>query len=146
MRLVWAQYALDDRDAISTYIENENPKAAVHVDEEIARAVRRLLDFPESGRPGRIEGTREFVSPRTPYSSATSRHNINACFAARGSTSFKSLALSNAIRPRRTSDGAAATEPNLGRYLPASFNGPGRARREGGQTALSSSGFNQRLW
>lgn len=31
----------------------------MHVDEEFARAVQRLLDFPESGRPGRIEGTRE---------------------------------------------------------------------------------------
>jgi len=49
---------------------SENPKAAVHVDEEIARAVRRLLDFPESGRPGRIEGTRELVVPRTPYIAA----------------------------------------------------------------------------
>lgn len=67
MRLVWAQYALDDRDAIFSYIESENPNAAVHVDEEIARAVRRLLDFPESGRPGRVEGTRELVIPRTPY-------------------------------------------------------------------------------
>lgn len=70
MRLVWAQYALDDRDAIFNYIESENPKAAVHVDEEIVRAVRRLLDFPESGRPGRVEGTRELVVPRTPYIAA----------------------------------------------------------------------------
>lgn len=70
MRLVWAQYALDDRDAIFSYIESENPRAAVHVDEEIVRAVRRLLDFPESGRPGRVEGTRELVVPRTPYIAA----------------------------------------------------------------------------
>ena len=35
---------------IFSYIERENPKAAVHVDKEIAQAVRRLLDFPESGR------------------------------------------------------------------------------------------------
>ncbi|OWW04892.1 addiction module toxin RelE [Rhizobium sp. R72] len=54
MRLVWAQYALDDRDAIFSYIERDNPKAAVHVDEEIARTVRRLLDFPESGRPAEL--------------------------------------------------------------------------------------------
>jgi addiction module RelE/StbE family toxin len=67
MRLVWAQYALDDRDDIFSYIESENPNAAGHVDEEIARAVRCLLDFPESGRPGRVEGTRELVIPRTPY-------------------------------------------------------------------------------
>ncbi|UCM24797.1 type II toxin-antitoxin system RelE/ParE family toxin [Ensifer adhaerens] len=51
-------------------MESENPKAAVHVDEEIAHAVRRLLDFPESGRPGRIEGTRELAILRTPYIAA----------------------------------------------------------------------------
>ncbi|WP_081162004.1 type II toxin-antitoxin system mRNA interferase toxin, RelE/StbE family [Ensifer aridi] len=62
-----AQYALDDRNNIFSYIERENPRAAVHVDEEIVRAARRLLDFPESGRPGRIAGTRELVVPRTPY-------------------------------------------------------------------------------
>ncbi|RVJ06858.1 type II toxin-antitoxin system RelE/ParE family toxin [Sinorhizobium meliloti] len=66
MRLVSARYALDDRDTIFSYIERENPRAAVHVDEEIVSAVRRLLDFPESGRPGRIAATRELVIPRTP--------------------------------------------------------------------------------
>ncbi|PND20689.1 type II toxin-antitoxin system mRNA interferase toxin, RelE/StbE family [Ensifer sp. MMN_5] len=70
MRLVWAQYALDDRETIFSYIERENPRAAIHVDEEIVRAVRRLLDFPESGRPGRIGGTRELVVPRTPFIAA----------------------------------------------------------------------------
>ncbi len=70
MRLVWARYALDDRAAIFSHIEKDNPPAAVHVDDEIVRAARRLLDFPESGRPGRIAGTRELVIPRTAYIAA----------------------------------------------------------------------------
>ena len=70
MRLVWARYALDDRGTIFSNIERENPRAAVHADEDIVRAVRRLLDFPESGRPGRIAGTRELVIPRTPFIAA----------------------------------------------------------------------------
>ncbi|WP_339073505.1 type II toxin-antitoxin system RelE/ParE family toxin [Sinorhizobium meliloti] len=70
MRFVWARHALDDRDTIFSYIEGENPRAAVHVDEEIVSAVRRMLDFPESGRPGRVAGTRELVFPRTPYIAA----------------------------------------------------------------------------
>ena len=55
---------------IFSYIETENPRAAVHVDEAIVSAARRLVDFPESGRPGRIAGTRELVIPRTPYIAA----------------------------------------------------------------------------
>ncbi|MGO7741049.1 type II toxin-antitoxin system RelE/ParE family toxin, partial [Rhizobium johnstonii] len=54
MRLVWARYALSDRENIFTYIEIENPRAAVHVEQKIVLAVRRLVQFPESGRPGRI--------------------------------------------------------------------------------------------
>jgi toxin ParE1/3/4 len=67
VRLVWAQHALADRDDIFKHIEADNPRAAVNVDDQIVAALRRLLDFPESGRPGRIAGTRELVIPRTPY-------------------------------------------------------------------------------
>ena len=42
----------------------------VHVDEQIANAARRLLDFPDSGPPGRVAGTRELVIPRTSYVAA----------------------------------------------------------------------------
>lgn len=70
MRLVWARFALSDRDDIFTYIEAENPRAAVHVDQQIVFATHRLIDFPESGRPGRIAGTRELVVARTPYIAA----------------------------------------------------------------------------
>ena len=68
--LVWSRFALSDRDGIFSYIEAENPRAAVHVDEQIANAARRLLDFPDSGRPGRVAGTRELVIPRTPHVAA----------------------------------------------------------------------------
>ncbi|BCH20730.1 type II toxin-antitoxin system RelE/ParE family toxin [Mesorhizobium sp. L-8-3] len=70
MKLVWAQFAVTDRVRIFGHIEADNARAAVRVDEQIARAVRRLLDFPESGRPGRVAGTREMVVPRTPYIAA----------------------------------------------------------------------------
>ena len=42
MRLVWAQHALDDRETIFSYIESTDPRAAVHVDEEIVRAARNV--------------------------------------------------------------------------------------------------------
>lgn len=65
MRLVWAQYALEDRRAIYDHIEADDARAAALVDARIADAVARLTDFPESGRPGRVEGTRELVVGRT---------------------------------------------------------------------------------
>jgi addiction module RelE/StbE family toxin len=66
VRLVWAQYALEDRRAIYDHIEADDPRAAALVDTRIAEAVTRLIDFPESGRLGRVEGTRELVVGRTP--------------------------------------------------------------------------------
>lgn len=70
MKLTWSAFALSDRDAIFTYIESENPLAAILVDERIVAAVRRLIDFPASGRVGRIAGTRELVTNGTPYVAA----------------------------------------------------------------------------
>jgi addiction module RelE/StbE family toxin len=67
---MWSAFALADRDGIFTHIEADSPFAAVAVDEHIAQAALRLIDFPESGRPGRVPGTRELVIPRTPYVAA----------------------------------------------------------------------------
>lgn len=67
MNLKWSHYAQSDRDRIYDYIDRENPRAAILVDERIADATTTLKQFPETGRPGRIEGTRELVVQRTPY-------------------------------------------------------------------------------
>ncbi len=70
MRLTWSAFALADHDAIFTHIEADSPRAAIAVDEHIAQAVLRLVEFPERGRPGRVPGTRELDIPRTPYVAA----------------------------------------------------------------------------
>ena len=70
MKLTWSAFAMSDRDAIFTYAEADNPAAAVLIDERIVAAARRLLDFPASGRVGRIAGTRELVIHGTPYLAA----------------------------------------------------------------------------
>lgn len=70
MKLLWSAFALADRDGIFTHIEADNPRAAIVIDERIAAAVRLLVDFPESGRPGRVFGTRELVISGTPYIAA----------------------------------------------------------------------------
>ncbi|MCJ9673052.1 MULTISPECIES: type II toxin-antitoxin system RelE/ParE family toxin [unclassified Neorhizobium] len=69
MKLVWSAFALSHRDDIFTHIEADNPVAAITVDERIVAAARRLQDFPESGRPGRIGGHANWRSG-TPYVAA----------------------------------------------------------------------------
>lgn len=66
MRLEWSIFAMDDRNAIFDYIEADSPQAAVTVDDRIEEQVERLLQFPEMGRTGRIEGTRELVIQHPP--------------------------------------------------------------------------------
>ncbi len=67
MRLEWSRFAQADREAIFDYIEADNPQAAIRVDDRIRMQVKSLLRFPESGRAGRVDGTRELVIDRTPY-------------------------------------------------------------------------------
>ena len=67
MRLEWSPFAQADREAIFNYIEIDSPQAAAVVDDRIREQVERLIRFPESGRTGRVEGTRELVVNQTPY-------------------------------------------------------------------------------
>lgn len=61
MRLFWTPEALDDRREIYDYIEADNPRAALTLDELFSEKVRNLIDHPGLGRIGRITGTRELV-------------------------------------------------------------------------------------
>lgn len=70
MKLEWSPFALEDRNRIFDYIEQDNPRAAVAVDDRIREQAGLLAKLPESGRPGRIEGTRELVIGGTPYIAA----------------------------------------------------------------------------
>jgi toxin ParE1/3/4 len=70
MHLEWSYFARADREEIFDYIEADNPRAAVAVDDRIQTHVEGLAQFPEMGRLGRIEGTRELVIPGTPYIAA----------------------------------------------------------------------------
>jgi len=67
MRLVWTEPALHDLASARDYIALDSPSAAKRQVELILRAVDILVRFPETGRPGRITGTREIVVGRTPY-------------------------------------------------------------------------------
>lgn len=66
MKLVWHLLALEDREAIFDYLVVRNPQAAVDTDESIEAALNRLIDHPDSGREGRLAGTREVVIDGNP--------------------------------------------------------------------------------
>ncbi|GGE63096.1 addiction module RelE/StbE family toxin [Paenalcaligenes hominis] len=61
IELLWTPEAVRDRESIYDYIEEDNPLAALALDELIAQKTAVLQDFPRMGRPGRIVGTFELV-------------------------------------------------------------------------------------
>jgi toxin ParE1/3/4 len=62
-RVRWTRGALADLLAIARYIEQDNPVAAGSVVSRVELAGNRLGEFPERGRAGRVEGSRELVIP-----------------------------------------------------------------------------------
>jgi len=67
MEIIWRPSAVEDIEVARRYIAQFNPGAAARVFAAIRASVRTLADFPQRGRLGRVEGTRELVVPHTPY-------------------------------------------------------------------------------
>jgi toxin ParE1/3/4 len=67
MKLRWLRSGSEALRRIKAYIACENPAAAQKVGRQVRQAVLRLAEFPESGRPGQVPGTRELIVPGTPY-------------------------------------------------------------------------------
>jgi toxin ParE1/3/4 len=67
MRTVWTDPARRDLVSLVSYVAERNPDAGRKVHASIRRSVEGLSEFPNRGRPGRIEGTRELVVVGTPY-------------------------------------------------------------------------------
>jgi addiction module RelE/StbE family toxin len=61
MELLWTPEAVKDREDIYDYIEEDNPLAALALDDLIAERTAGLQDFPRMGRTGRVVGTFELV-------------------------------------------------------------------------------------
>lgn len=62
MKLAWTRAAAADRREIRDYIAQDNPAAALALDELFSEKASRLVDHPGLGRPGRVAGTRELVA------------------------------------------------------------------------------------
>lgn len=61
MNVLWTLSAEQDRAGIVDFIANDNPLAAIRMDEIFSAAVGRLADHPLLGRAGQIPGTRELI-------------------------------------------------------------------------------------
>lgn len=61
MRLVWRPMAVEDRATIMDYIAQDNPGAALELDEEFEAKTDALVSHPKLYKPGRMKGTREMV-------------------------------------------------------------------------------------
>lgn len=67
MRLEITPEAQRDLRGIAAYIRQDKPRAAQRTVAGILDRLAALADFPERGRPGRVEGTREAVLAGTPF-------------------------------------------------------------------------------
>ena len=67
MKLFWTARALSEIDAIFAYVAADSPLAAERLAVLIEAKARSLIDQPNMGRSGRVDGTREFVVTGTPY-------------------------------------------------------------------------------
>jgi toxin ParE1/3/4 len=67
MQVRWSPAAAEDFFRIIEYIRQENPAAAQRIAKTIYESAGSLKSFPNKGRVGRVEGTRELPLPPLPF-------------------------------------------------------------------------------
>ncbi|MBD1860012.1 MULTISPECIES: type II toxin-antitoxin system RelE/ParE family toxin [Leptolyngbya] len=64
MRVTYLSLAVWDLTEIRAYIADHDPDAAQRVGQRLAELISRLSKMPSLGKPGRVFGTRELVTPK----------------------------------------------------------------------------------
>ena len=67
MKIRWSPDAAADFAGIVEFIHKQNPSAANRVARTVYESVSSLESFPNRGRPGRVEETRELVLSPLPF-------------------------------------------------------------------------------
>ena len=68
MQVQWTDRAKNRLEEIEAYIAQESPAAAKQIILSIIRkTATQLSRYPESGKPGRLMGTRELLFSDSPY-------------------------------------------------------------------------------
>jgi plasmid stabilization system protein ParE len=65
--LRWTPLAIDHLESVHEYVAADSPAAANEVVDRILSAAETLARYPQLGRPGRVEATRELVVTGTPF-------------------------------------------------------------------------------
>ena len=67
MRVRWTTDAADDLERICDYISEDRPDSARRVAQSVIERIGTLETFPNLGRVGRVQGTREIAFPPLPF-------------------------------------------------------------------------------
>lgn len=67
MMVAWTIGALQSLQVVHAHIASENPVAAKRVIKQLKRLTDKLSEFPNMGRTGLRQGTREIVNSNLPY-------------------------------------------------------------------------------
>ncbi|PTM40481.1 type II toxin-antitoxin system RelE/ParE family toxin [Bosea sp. 124] len=67
MKVHWSSRALAEIDTIFAFVAAADRALAERLTFEIEARAAKMAEYPEMGRPGRVDGTREFVVTGTPY-------------------------------------------------------------------------------
>ncbi|UBF26922.1 type II toxin-antitoxin system RelE/ParE family toxin [Kovacikia minuta CCNUW1] len=67
MRIIWTQQAISDLNHAYDYIAETAPESGTAIIERIEKSLEALSNFPEMGRKGRVNNTRELIVPKTPF-------------------------------------------------------------------------------
>ena len=67
IRVQWTTDAADDLERICDYIAEASPDSARRIAQAVVEGIASLHALPNRGRPGRVEGTREFVFASLPF-------------------------------------------------------------------------------
>jgi toxin ParE1/3/4 len=67
VQIRWLEAAVSDLVEIRKYIAADKPQTAAGIALLIKQSVEPLGEYPDIGRPGRIDGTRELVLAALPY-------------------------------------------------------------------------------